>query len=124
MYYGTFPAGFQFGVATASYQIEGSPETRGRNIWDTFSHTKGKIEDSSTGDVACDSYNNYEVDIANVAELGMNFYRFSISWARLIPTGVLSEGVNEKGKGSIKSKKKNRTISVVNFHYKRLFLIF
>ena len=97
LYYDSFPAGFQWGVATASYQIEGGVEYRGRNIWDTFSRIPGQIEDGSNGDVACDSYHLFETDIDNVAQLGMNFYRFSISWSRLIPSGVISEGVNDNG---------------------------
>lgn len=97
LYYGSFPADFKFGVATASYQIEGGVEYRGQNIWDTFTREAGNIEDNSNGDIACDSFHNYEVDIDNVAALGLQFYRFSISWTRLIPTGILSEGLNENG---------------------------
>ena len=97
IYYGSFPGGFQFGVATASYQIEGGKELRGLNIWDKFTSTGSNIEDSSNGDTACDSYNKYHADVENVAKLGMDFYRFSISWPRLVPTGIVSEGINEVG---------------------------
>ncbi|CBY16001.1 unnamed protein product [Oikopleura dioica] len=97
IYFDQFPASFRFGIATASYQVEGGASHRGKNIWDTFSHTPGNIEDGSTGDDACDSFRNYETDVKNVAALGLDFYRFSISWSRLIPTGVISEGISEAG---------------------------
>ncbi|CBY12999.1 unnamed protein product [Oikopleura dioica] len=61
------------------------------------SEAKRNIEDGSTGDDACDSFRNYETDVKNVAALGLDFYRFSISWSRLIPTGVISEGISEAG---------------------------
>ena len=70
---------------------------RGLNIWDRFTSTGSNIEDSSNGDTACDSYNKYHADVENVAKLGMDFYRFSISWPRLVPTGIVSEGINEVG---------------------------
>lgn len=97
IYYDTFPQNFEFGVATASYQIEGGKELRGVNIWDTFTSREGNVEDGSNGDVACDSYNKYHIDVDNVAKLGMDFYRFSISWSRLVPTGIVAEGINEVG---------------------------
>jgi len=52
---------------------------------------------SKNGVIACDSFHNYDIDIDNIVALGVHFYRFSISWTRLIPTGVLSEGINENG---------------------------
>ena len=83
----TFGADFLWGTATASYQIEGSPEADGKgpSIWDTFAHTPGKILDASTGDVACDHYRRMPEDVALMAGLGVNAYRFSISWPRIEP---------------------------------------
>jgi beta-glucosidase len=84
-----FPPGFLWGTATAAYQIEGSPSADGKgpSIWDTFAHTPGKILDGSDGDVACDHYVRYADDVALMAELGANAYRFSVSWPRVVPTG-------------------------------------
>jgi beta-glucosidase len=86
----TFPADFVWGAATASYQIEGavSEDGRGPSIWDTFSHTPGKIADGTVGDVAVDHYHRYAEDISILASLGMNAYRFSIAWPRIQPTGT------------------------------------
>ncbi len=84
-----FPPGFLWGTATAAYQIEGSPEADGKgpSIWDTFAHTPGRIAEGSTGDIACDHYVRWPEDVALMAELGVNAYRFSISWPRVVPTG-------------------------------------
>lgn len=89
---------------------------KGENIWDTFSHTTGTIIDQSSGDVACDSYRKYQVDVQLIRNLGVrilqaivtvhldffvslqaDFYRFSISWSRVLPTGSISGGINEAG---------------------------
>jgi beta-glucosidase len=80
---------FMWGTATASYQIEGAVSEDGRapSIWDVFAHTPGKIERSETGDIACDHYHRYKEDIALMRELGVQAYRFSISWPRVIPDG-------------------------------------
>jgi beta-glucosidase len=80
---------FLWGAATASYQIEGATteDGRGPSIWDTFSHTPGKIDRGETGDIACDHYHRYKEDIQLMRELGVQAYRFSISWSRLIPDG-------------------------------------
>ena len=82
-------APFLWGTATASYQIEGAVFEDGRaaSIRDFFSHTPGKVERSETGDVACDHYHRYKEDIALMRKLGVQAYRFSISWSRVIPDG-------------------------------------
>lgn len=93
-----FPPDFSWGVATAAYQIEGAWNEGGRgpSIWDTFSHTPGKILAGDNGDHAVDHYHRYLEDVELMAELGVGAYRFSISWSRLIPDGtgdVNPEGV-------------------------------
>ncbi|MGW6054253.1 GH1 family beta-glucosidase [Streptomyces sp. NPDC055189] len=92
-----FPAGFVFGAATASYQIEGAAreDGRGPSIWDTYCHTPGRIDGGDTGDVACDHYHRYPQDVALLHELGVDSYRFSIAWPRIQPTG--SGPANAKG---------------------------
>jgi beta-glucosidase len=82
-----YPAGFLWGTATAAYQIEGSVDVDGRtaSIWDTFSHTSGKTAGGENGDVACDHYARMPDDVALMAQLGVNAYRFSISWPRIEP---------------------------------------
>lgn len=84
-----FPDGFLWGAATASYQIEGSPEAdgKGESIWDRFSHSPGRIWDNDTGDIACDHYRRYREDVELMASIGLNTYRFSISWPRIFPAG-------------------------------------
>jgi len=85
----TFPPGFLWGAATASYQIEGAAAVDGRtpSIWDTFSHTPGKTKGGDTGDVACDHYHRYREDAALMTDLGLGSYRFSIAWPRVQPGG-------------------------------------
>lgn len=84
-----FPEGFVWGAATAAYQIEGAYNEGGRgpSIWDTFSHTPGKVRSGDTGDMACDSYHRYPEDIRLIQELGLTAYRFSVSWSRVFPSG-------------------------------------
>ena len=83
----TFPAGFVWGAATSSYQVEGAADADGKSesIWDRFAHTPGRIADGSTGDVACDQYHRYPEDVALLRELGFGAYRFSLSWPRVVP---------------------------------------
>ncbi|WP_239163271.1 GH1 family beta-glucosidase [Paractinoplanes rishiriensis] len=85
-----FPAGFVVGVSTAAYQIEGAVDAggRGASIWDTFSHTPGRTRDGDTGDVACDHYHRWAEDLALMAELGVDAYRFSVAWPRIQPDGT------------------------------------
>jgi len=94
---GAFPPGFRWGAATAAYQIEGAAAEDGRlpSIWDTFSHTPGKVVNGDTADVACDHYHRFSEDIRLMAELGVKHYRLSLSWSRVIPTG--RGAVNQKG---------------------------
>ncbi|MFI5802019.1 GH1 family beta-glucosidase [Streptomyces sp. NPDC051561] len=93
----SFPSGFVFGAATASYQIEGAvaEDGRGRSIWDTYSHTPGRTDGGDTGDVACDHYHRYPEDVALLRGLGVGSYRFSLAWPRIQPTG--QGPVNPKG---------------------------
>ncbi|OWM69232.1 hypothetical protein CDL15_Pgr025419 [Punica granatum] len=96
----SFPEGFIFGTASSSYQYEGAANEGGRgpSIWDTFTHKyPGKILDSSTGDVAVDSYHRYKEDVGIMKDMGLDAYRFSISWSRILPRGKLSGGVNREG---------------------------
>src|SRR4051812_665768 len=92
-----FPKNFLWGTATSAYQIEGSPlaDGAGRSMWHRFSHTPGNTWLDQTGDTACDHYRRYKDDVALMAELGVNAYRFSISWSRIFPQGT--GAVNKKG---------------------------
>jgi beta-glucosidase len=85
-----FPEGFLWGTATASYQIEGAwnEDGKGPSIWDTYSHTPGKIKNGDTGDVANDHYHRFKDDVALMQEIGARAYRFSIAWPRIFPNGV------------------------------------
>ncbi|MDP9362838.1 MAG: GH1 family beta-glucosidase [Chloroflexota bacterium] len=92
-----FPEGFVWGAATAAYQIEGAAreDGRGESIWDRFSQTPGKTVNGDTGDVACDHYHRWRGDIDLMREIGINVYRFSIAWPRVLPEG--RGRVNEAG---------------------------
>jgi beta-glucosidase len=93
----SFPKGFFWGTATASYQIEGAwnEDGKGESIWDRFTHTPDKIKNGDTGDVACDSYHRWREDIDLMRAMNLNSYRFSISWPRVQPSG--SGAANAKG---------------------------
>jgi beta-glucosidase len=93
----SYPTDFAWGVATSAYQIEGAAaiDGRGPSIWDRFSHTPGKTARGETGDVACDHYNRYRDDVALMAALGVNAYRFSVSWSRVLPDGT--GDINQRG---------------------------
>jgi beta-glucosidase len=84
-----FPAQFRWGTATASYQIEGAAheDGRGESIWDRFCATPGNVANNDNGDIACDHYHRYPEDVQLMRELGVNSYRFSIAWPRILPTG-------------------------------------
>ncbi|CAN1286128.1 Beta-glucosidase 17 [Linum perenne] len=96
----SFPDGFIFGTGTAAYQSEGaaSGDGKGPSIWDTFvkQHPE-KIMDRSNGDLADDFYNKYREDIKLVKKIGLDSFRFSISWSRILPKGTISGGVNQLG---------------------------
>src|SRR4029077_21187429 len=80
-----FPDGFLWGSATSAYQIEGSPlaDGAGPSIWQRFAHTPGMMHSGDTGDIACDHYRRMESDVALMRELGLQAYRFSVSWSRV-----------------------------------------
>ncbi|MFE7859251.1 GH1 family beta-glucosidase [Streptomyces sp. NPDC057403] len=92
-----FPRDFLWGTATAAYQIEGAVAEDGRSpsIWDTYSHTPGKVEGNDNGDVACDHYHRWREDIGLMRRLGTNAYRLSVAWPRVVPGG--DGPVNPKG---------------------------
>lgn len=92
-----FPDGFTWGVATASYQIEGAydEDGRGETIWDRFCAVPGNVLNGDDGKVACDHYHRYETDVELMKNMGMKAYRFSIAWSRIFPKGYGE--VNEKG---------------------------
>jgi beta-glucosidase len=106
-----FPAAFRFGVATAAYQVEGAVDEdgRGMSIWDAFCHRPGAVAGGDTGAVACDHYHRWREDLDLMATLGIESYRFSISWPRVQPDGYvpnrrgvdfyrrLCEGLRERG---------------------------
>jgi len=92
-----FRRDFVFGAATAAYQIEGAwnADGKGPSIWDAFAHRHGKIKTGENADIACDHYNRYEQDVAIMKELGLDAYRGSIAWTRILPEG--SGPVNQQG---------------------------
>ena len=92
-----FPRGFLWGAATAAYQVEGSPlaDGAGESIWHRFSHTPGMVRDGDTGDVACDHYRRVADDVRLMRSLGLQAYRFSIAWGRVMPGGT--GAVNQRG---------------------------
>ncbi len=92
-----FPPGFAWGSASAAYQIEGATtaDGRGASVWDTFAHEPGNVRGGDTGDIACDAYHRFRDDVALMAALGLNAYRFSVSWPRVQPGG--RGAANQKG---------------------------
>ncbi|XP_072948338.1 myrosinase 1-like [Epargyreus clarus] len=95
----TFPKGFLFGAATSAYQVEGSwnVDGKGESIWDRSKHRHPElVPDGANGDIACDSYRQYMTDVRIAEDLGLHFYRFSISWTRILPNGIPSK-INAAG---------------------------
>src|SRR5690242_21567022 len=86
----SFPTGFLWGTATAAYQIEGAVAEDGRlpSIWDTFCRVPGAIDNADTGDVPCDHYHRWPGDIKIMRQLGVDAYRFSVAWPRVVPEGA------------------------------------
>ncbi|MFZ5774472.1 MAG: GH1 family beta-glucosidase [Thermodesulfobacteriota bacterium] len=91
------PKGFLWGASTAAFQVEGAAneDGRGQSIWDTHCKLTGRVANNDTGDVACDHYHRYKEDIGLMKEIGLQVYRFSVSWPRVLPRG--RGAVNEKG---------------------------
>src|SRR5205807_8510584 len=85
----SFPADFAWGASTAAYQIEGAARSdgRGESVWDRFSATPGKVRGGDTGEIACDFFHRYRDDVKLMAELGLDAFRFSIAWPRVVPGG-------------------------------------
>ncbi|XP_018320187.1 myrosinase 1-like [Agrilus planipennis] len=120
----TFPDDFLLGVATSSYQIEGAwnESGKGENSWDHFTHNNpDTVIDRTNGDIACDSYHKYEEDIELLKNLGVDFYRFSLSWTRIFPTGyphnINYEGINYYNKILNLLAANNITAMVTLFHW-------
>lgn len=92
-----FPKNFAWGAATAAYQIEGGAceDGKGLSIWDVYCRKEGVIQNGHSGDIACDHYHRYREDVAIMQKIGLNAYRFSISWPRVIPNGTGK--VNQRG---------------------------
>ncbi len=92
-----FPEGFLWGASTSAYQIEGAwnEDGKGKSIWDTFSHTPGKIYKDQNGDIAADHYHHWHDDFDFLKKLNLNSYRFSIAWTRILPDGTGT--INQKG---------------------------
>ncbi|KAM9181959.1 lactase-like protein [Mergus octosetaceus] len=121
-YYGTFPPGFSWGIGSSAYQTEGAWDVDGKgpSIWDAFTHTKGKVFRNETGDSACDGYYKVQDDIQLLKELNVNHYLLSISWPRIMPTGIKTE-LNEKGiqfyNDTINSLLKSSIIPIVSLYH-------
>lgn len=92
-----FKKDFMWGVASASYQVEGAynEDGKGLNVWDYYCQGNPNISHCENGNIACDHYHRYKEDIANMKKIGVKYYRFSISWTRVIPNGIGE--VNPKG---------------------------
>ncbi|NUO46275.1 MAG: family 1 glycosylhydrolase, partial [Streptomyces sp.] len=85
----TFPADFLWGVSTSAHQIEGAADLREPSVWDAFTAEPGRVKDGSTAETACDHYHRYREDVALLADLGVDAYRFSVSWPRVRAEGGL-----------------------------------
>jgi beta-galactosidase len=93
----TFPKDFIWGTATSAYQIEGAwnKDGKGPSVWDAFCMIPGKIANGESGNIACDHYHRYKEDVQLMKAMGLKYYRFSISWSRVMPAG--RGEVNEQG---------------------------
>nr|AHZ59666.1 glycoside hydrolase family 1 [Phyllotreta striolata] len=119
-----FPKDFLFGTATSAYQVEGAwnVDGKGVNNWDKFIHTnRSRIKGNDTADVTCDSYHKYKENVALLKYLGVQFYRFSISWTRILPNGTQGK-INQQGvqyyKNLLKELKRNNITPMVTiFHW-------
>ncbi|XP_060115728.1 lactase-like protein isoform X1 [Heteronotia binoei] len=122
-YYSTFPKGFLWGVGSSACQTEGAWDKAGKgpSIWDAFGHQGGKVFMNHTADSACESYYKIKDDIQLLKELKVNHYSFSISWPRLLPTGIKSEKVNQEGlrfyNDTINALLANKIIPFVTLYY-------
>ncbi|CAI5656811.1 unnamed protein product [Oreochromis niloticus] len=98
MLYGHFREDFMWSTASSAYQIEGGwrADGKGLSIWDKFTHSPTKILNDDNGDIACDSYNKIEEDVAILKQLKVSYYRFSLSWPRVLPDGTINN-INEAG---------------------------
>ncbi|KAK2524395.1 Lctl [Columba guinea] len=115
-------AGFLWGVGSSAYQTEGAwdKDGKGPSIWDAFTHKKGKVFRNETGDSACDGYYKVKAEIQLLKELKVNHYLFSISWPRIMPTGI-KEQLNEKGiqfyNDTINSLLENNITPIVSLYH-------
>src|SRR5689334_281744 len=92
-----FPSNFVWGAATSAYQVEGAAleDGKGLSVWDSFCQRPGKVIEDETGLIACDHYHRYREDVELMRNMGLQAYRLSISWPRVLPTGT--GRLNEKG---------------------------
>src|ERR1043165_3903553 len=86
----SFPQNFTWGAAAASYQIEGAwnADGKGLSVWDMRARQPGRVWEGHTGEVACDHYNRYQEDVGLMKQVGLQAYRLSVSWPRVMPTGT------------------------------------
>ncbi|XP_034016320.1 lactase-like protein [Thalassophryne amazonica] len=98
-FYSTFPSDFSWGAGSSAYQTEGAwnVDGKGMSIWDEFSHRKGAVFLNDTGDSSCEGYYKFKDDVVLMKDMKLNHYRFSISWPRILPSGLKSDHINEKG---------------------------
>lgn len=113
--------GVVWGAATSAYQIEGAydEDGKGRNVWDIYTHDPGHIFGGHNGDIACDHYHRFREDVSLMKEIGLNAYRFSVSWARLLPegTGKVSEAGVQFYSGLIDALLENGIKPYITLHH-------